>query len=299
MYDDLLFLIGPIRVGRNFVLTNRSAGSTGHSTTTWQSQVTPHTCPRMWQRASLPLLLLAATSEAHNCAGCTPLDSLAFDKVISAFPASLVKFDVAYPYGDDHDEFAKVSKDATALDKLFIGEVGIKDYGEKDNEDLAKRFEVKKEDYPAAILFVPGKGGIIEHFKFTGKFKQENLKAFVRKHSGIYMPLLGCSEQFDKLADELLAAEKKDQGAVIRKAENLWDQAEAPTDKRRAEVYVKIMRKVEEVGVAFVKKEEARVKKILGGKVNKDKKEELEERVNILKSFNSVVGSSESDKQEL
>ena len=38
----------------------------------------------------------------------------------------------------------------------------------------------------------------------------------------------------------------------------------------------------------FIAKEETRVKKILKGKVNKEKKEELEERVNILKSFSSA-----------
>ena len=56
------------------------------------------------------------------------------------------------------------------------------------------------------------------------------------------------------------------------------------------------MRKIEEVGEGFIAKEEARVKKILTGKVNKEKKEELEERVNILKSFSSAKSE---DKDEL
>ena len=233
------------------------------------------------------LAAFVSSTSAHNCAGCTPLDTLAFDKVINAFPASLVKFDVAYPYGDDHEEFAKVAKDAAGVDRLFIGEVGIKDYGEKDNEDLAARFEVKKEDYPAAILFIRGKEGTMEHIKFKGKFTAEELKGFVRKNSGIYMPLVGCSEELDKLADELLAAKKSDMGEVIKKAEAVWDQAKGEKAQKRAEIYVKIMRKIEEVGEGFIAKEEARVKKILTGKVNKEKKEEMEERINILKSFSS------------
>merc|ERR1712222_309541 len=101
-------------------------------------------------------------------------------------------------------------------------------------------------------------------------------KGFVRKNSGIYMPLVGCSEELDKLADEMLAAKKSEMGEVIKKAEALWDQAKGAKAQKRAEIYVKIMRKIEEEG---------RVKKILTGKVNKEKKEELEERVNILKSF--------------
>jgi len=245
----------------------------------------------------LLLLAFANSASGHNCAGCTPLDTLAFDKVVNAFPASLVKFDVAYPYGDDHEEFAKVAKDAAGVDRLFIGEVGIKDYGEKDNEDLAARFEVKKEDYPAAILFIRGKeaDGTMEHIKFKGKFTAEELKGFVRKNSGIYMPLVGCSEELDKLADELLAGKKNEMGEVIKKAEALWDQAKGAKAQKRAEIYVKIMRKIEEVGEGFIAKEETRVKKILTGKVNKEKKEELEERVNILKSFKSAKSENKDE----
>ena len=62
---------------------------------------------------SLSLLLPAAL--AINCPGCTPLDSLTFNKLTQAFPASLVKFDVAYPYGEEHDEFAKVINSVRCL----------------------------------------------------------------------------------------------------------------------------------------------------------------------------------------
>jgi len=233
----------------------------------------------------LPLLLDLVPTEAHNCAGCTPLDTLAFDKIINAFPVSLVKFDVAYPYGDNHDEFAKVSKDAASVERLFIGEVGIKDYGEKDNEDLAARFGIKKDDYPVAVVFTKGEAGEMKHVKFTGKFKAEDLKTFVRKESGVYLPLIGCIEEFDKLADELLAAPAKARSEVVKRAEDAWDKAEGLKNQKRAEIYVKIMRKVADLGVEFIKTEDARVKKVMDGKVSKEKKEELEERLNILKSF--------------
>ena len=85
-------------------------------------------------------------------------------------------------------------------------------------------------------------------------------------------------------------------GGVIKKAEEVWDQAKGEKAQKRAEIYVKIMRKIEDVGEGFVEKEEARVKKILKGKVSKEKKEEMEERVNILKSFSSAKSG---DKDEL
>ena len=113
-------------------------------------------------------LALLAEASAINCKGCTPLDTLTFDKMIRNFRVSLIKFDVAYPYGDKHDEFAKVSVDASEINELFIGEVGIKDYGDKDNEELGERFKIVKEDYPAVMMFINTKDGKLEEYKFTG-----------------------------------------------------------------------------------------------------------------------------------
>ena len=235
-------------------------------------------------------IILLMTSQlsltlAINCAGCTPLDVLSFDKIISKFRASLIKFDVAYPYGDEHEEFAKVAKDASEVEDLFIGEVGIKDYADKDNQDLATRFELGKDDYPSAFLFVKNQDGKMESFRFTGKLSAEKLKNFVRQKSGIYLPLPGCIEEFDLLVDKLLRSGKEEQAIVLREAEDLWDKTHGPKMHKRADIYVKIMRKIVDTGTSFIIKEEQRLKKISGGKITPEKKEEMEERLNILKSF--------------
>ncbi len=112
---------------------------------------------------ALVFLGLLNTSAAINCKGCTPLDNLSFDKLVNKFKVSMVKFDVAYPYGDKHEEFGKFAADAAEVDDLFVGEVGIKDYGEKENSDLGARFgATDKEDYPIVFMFIqdekkPGK----------------------------------------------------------------------------------------------------------------------------------------------
>ncbi len=87
---------------------------------------------------SFPAVLLASQS-GINCRGCTPLDSFTFDKMVGGFRYSLVKLDAAYPYGKKHDAFAKVAAEAAKFQNLLVGEVGIKDYGEKDNEQLGNR----------------------------------------------------------------------------------------------------------------------------------------------------------------
>lgn len=53
---------------------------------------------------------------------------------------SIVKFDVSYPYGDKHEEYVKMGSVYQSVDELLVAEVPVKDYGDKDNEDLAVRF---------------------------------------------------------------------------------------------------------------------------------------------------------------
>lgn len=60
-------------------------------------------------------------------------------QILPKFQSTLVKFDVAYPYGPKHDEYVKFAESVANVDSLLIAEVGVKDYGEKDNADLANR----------------------------------------------------------------------------------------------------------------------------------------------------------------
>ncbi len=83
--------------------------------------------------------LSSASQSGINCPGCTPMDVFTFDKLVNRFRFSLVKLDAAYPYGKKHEDFARVAKEAAKIGDLLVGEVGIKDYGEKDNELLAER----------------------------------------------------------------------------------------------------------------------------------------------------------------
>ena len=54
---------------------------------------------------------------------------------------------------------------------------------------------------------------------------------------------------------------------------------------RRAENYVKILKKIKSDGIAFVEKETERTKKMMDGKISEAKKKELQEKVNVLRSF--------------
>lgn len=229
------------------------------------------------------VLAVVGAARAINAKGCTPLDAWTFDKIIPKFQAAVVKFDVAYPYGKKHEEFTKLSAAGRGSPELLVAEVGVKDYGDMENTDLAERFGVKKEDFPKVMLFVAGKE---EPLVFEGDFKAEEMKKFIRRNSGIYIGLEGCLETFDRIVDKFMVSEdftaKKQ---LLRDAEDAWDALKSPSDRKIAETYVKVMRKVLEKGREFVKQEKTRVEGLMTGRITEEKKEEMQGRLNILKSF--------------
>lgn len=75
-----------------------------------------------------------------------------------------------------------MSEAAYSVNDLLIAEVGVKDYGDKDNADLADRYGIKKDDFPVVKLFVKGKK---DPLTFSGDFKAENIQKFIRLNSGV------------------------------------------------------------------------------------------------------------------
>lgn len=161
--------------------------------------------------------LLPENSAGTPCRGCINLDELGFNKISNKFEVVLVKFDVAYPYGDKHDVFKEVCEEVMDNSHIICSEVGVKDYGEKDNEAFAKKHGVaSKDDLPSIRLFVQGED---EPFVFHNKmpWTSDNLKKFIRDHTSIYLGLPGCLEKFDKLAMKFITAIDKE--SVLEEAE--------------------------------------------------------------------------------
>lgn len=88
------------------------------------------------------------------CKGCIELDELTFDKVIGKFSTVLVKFDIAFPYGKKHDEYAKFATEIgqSDINDMVVCVVGIKNYGESTNTQLSERFYVN-DQLPVIKLF--------------------------------------------------------------------------------------------------------------------------------------------------
>lgn len=222
---------------------------------------------------------------AEDCKGCVPLDSSSFDKVIAKFKVAAVKFDVAFPYGEKHEEYGKVAEATKNSYDILIAEVGIKDFGNKDNTDLADRFNIKKEEYPAILLFIHGKK---EPYKFVtetdDQFTSENIKRFIKSKSGIYIGLPGCIEKLDKLAEQFKSAKEKDRQEILSKAK-IYEETLSEAQRAAAKVYIKTMERIMDRGNVFVQTEQTRLDGLLKGKLSKEKKRSMEERKNILQSF--------------
>ncbi|KOB59631.1 Windbeutel [Operophtera brumata] len=213
--------------------------------------------------------------------GSVNLDELSFYKVTNKFEASLVKFDVAYPYGDRHDAFVAVAKDANDVDDLLVAEVGVKDYGEKENEGLAMKYGATKDNFPIVKLFVKGKSDPLTFDDAKG-FTSDELRRFVRKNTGIYLSLPGCVRELDILAIKFMKSKEDERKEVLKEV----------VEKKVAD------KKVIEKGDEFITTEDKRVKKLLNGKVSNEKKKELEIRLNILQTF-QLLNKEKRGKEEL
>lgn len=84
-------------------------------------------------------LLFFLPTVSWACKGCVNLDEHNFDKVLSRFKVTVVKFDVIYPYGEKHNAYAALAEELAHNEDLLFAQIGVKDYGDRENEALAKR----------------------------------------------------------------------------------------------------------------------------------------------------------------
>ena len=61
------------------------------------------------RRAIIISLLCLDLSMGQVLEGLLPLDIISFDKIVSKFEYSLIKFDTGYPTGDKHKTFGKLA----------------------------------------------------------------------------------------------------------------------------------------------------------------------------------------------
>lgn len=251
------------------------------------------------------IILLVAfnvgTSWASN--GCVELDKLSFDKVVKRFRYTLVKFDVAFPYGEKHEAFTNFALETNeALDDLLFALVGIKDYGEKENADLGKRFKIP-EKYPVIKLFNNETLDKYVDYPEDDPVTVDSLRKFISANSDLYIGLPGCLKEIDELATKF-SCPKQTKEALLQMVSEV-EQLEALYGSEKArksfQIYLTLMRKMatsDKTVKEFIAGEKERVGNLLKGKISDNKKADLNLRLNIMQSFKpgKMVAKATSDE---
>ncbi len=237
----------------------------------------------------LLFIFLPALINGHGCKGCVPLDMLTFDKMVNSFQFSLVKFDTAHPYGDKHEQFSFLAVDASPVENLLVGDVGIKDYGEPENVDLAERFAIRKNEWPAVLLFRRDSDGSLEHFRYRGhQFTSEAIKSFIKQHTGIVMAVSGTHEEFETLADQVFKVKEKKWPEILQQMKEKAGNITEPEEKKKADEYVNTMSNLMDKGQLWLKNEIQSTKQQMNaGHVKELERKRLRDKYNILKTFGS------------
>jgi len=214
---------------------------------------------------------------AYTDRGILKLDNTTFDRIVDGSKAVFVRFDKEYAYGDEHDawkDYAKTVGESAA--DLLTADVGVSEYGDKDNSDIAERFSIKSDDFPQYRLWKKGMAASVEPIKFTGAKKADEFLRFVQEKAGAWIGLPGQIKALDELAKEFIGG-----ADVLAKAEA----AAAGLTEDTAKYYVKVMTKFSS-DKEFITKESSRLKKMMDdGSVKASKKEQFGRRLNVLTSF--------------
>jgi len=230
------------------------------------------------------IILLAACSlvAAYTDRGILKLDNTTFDRIIDGGKTVYVRCDTEYSYGDEHDawkEFAAKVGESSA--DMLVGDVGVSEYGDKDNSDISERYSIKSDDFPQYRLWLKGKGSSTDPAVFGGEKKYDGFLRFAQEKAGVWIGLPGQVKELAVLAKTFMSGDK---AAALKEAETFVKGIDA-NQADYGKYYVKAMSKIIEKA-DFVAKETERLQKMIDdGSVKANKKEQFGRRLNILSSF--------------
>lgn len=193
---------------------------------------------------------------------------------------AIVKFDKQYAYGEKEDAWKAFATDM-APTSVLVAEVGVQDYGDKENDDLRERFGVSADDFPVFKLF-NGEG---EPTTYSGDVTGDALKLWAKEATGVWIGLEGCVEEFDKIAIAYSEGSVSADAGATQAAAALGEVTADEAKTKAGKMYKRIFEKIVEKGAGFPASETTRVKGLLEGKLSDAKKATLKTRLNILASF--------------
>eukprot|EP00457_Paulinella_chromatophora_P012292 gb/GEZN01012491.1/.p1 GENE.gb/GEZN01012491.1/~~gb/GEZN01012491.1/.p1 ORF type:complete len:244 (+),score=51.73 gb/GEZN01012491.1/:149-880(+) len=212
------------------------------------------------------------------------LDNVTFSKIVGRDYDTFVKFDKQYPYGDEQDEWKKLAVTTRGASSLILASVGVSEYGDKENDDLRERFNVKVEAFPKFFFFKKG-AGTKNPTIYDGAAKEMEMARWLMDKAGIYIGLPGQLQDFDVLAKGFVNKGAEEQAEMVKQSEALLAGTKNSEEQDYGKFYVRVMKKIVAEGKDFLKTEEERIKRIMSGKLKPEKKDSFAKRLNILPSF--------------
>ncbi|XP_043919908.1 endoplasmic reticulum resident protein 29-like [Protopterus annectens] len=182
--------------------------------------------------------------------GAVHLDIPTFFKILPNQRFTLLKVDSDGAYGKKVDEFEKVAEASANIPELLVALVEISEYYEITNQELADRYRVEKEDFPALFLF--RNGSVDNAISYFGPIQAEMILRWLRGN-GVHFHLPGCLPEFDIMAAQFKAAtSNNERQEVLDRAQEAAELVKDGYIRDAANLYIQVMKRVLKLGPSIV-----------------------------------------------
>ena len=120
--------------------------------------------------------------------------------------------------------------------------------------------------------------------------------------TGFWIGLPGCEKEFDNIANNFSTKSEKDRKKAIKQIKSVIEDKDIEEERVKiARKYLKIMNSIQSQGTNFVSEEILRLENLLDTrkKIALSKRNDLQQNLNILKSFHISGGENDKTKDEL
>lgn len=151
--------------------------------------------------------------------------------------------------------------------------------------------------HPKMFIYPAGANTAIQ-YPDDQPFHLNTLTQFTRQHSSLQFQLPGTMKKFDDLATQFLSTDERTQKSLLIEAERALEDLTETAQVETATYYVKVMTKITENGIDYLKTEIKRLKKLMNdaSRVTKAGRRKIENHLNVLNHFVASVPNRVKDE---
>ena len=150
------------------------------------------------------------------------------------------------------------------------------------------------------VILFKKKGRRLEEVRYGADMDKDEILTFLRHKTGMYLNLPGTLRKYDSVARWFLKAENPvEREKIVEKAESQAEKEKKEETRIKARKYAKVMRMVASRGNDALDSEKERLLRLLEGEgTSKEKKEDLEATLNVVKAFLRLRDPREQREEE-